>query len=58
MQMDKFRVGVMAKGSRQVKGIDYEKTFVPTVRFESVRALVALFAGLGWDKCCRHIYVC
>ena len=32
-----------------MKGIDYEETFAPTVRFESVRALVAMAAGVGWE---------
>ena len=39
----------MAKGFRQVEGVDYEETFAPTVRFESVRALAALAAGVGWE---------
>ena len=43
----KFKARVVGKGFRQVEGLDYEETFSPTVRFESVRALVALVAGIG-----------
>ena len=46
--LDKFKARVVAKGFRQVEGVDYEETVAPTVRFESVRALVALAAGIGW----------
>ena len=46
--LDKFKARVMAKGFRQVEGLDYEETFTPTVRFESVRPLVALAARMGW----------
>ena len=46
--LDKFKARVVAKGFKQVEGVDYEETFAPTVRFESVRELVALAAGTGW----------
>ena len=45
--LDKFKARVVAKGFRQVEGLDYEETFAPTVRFESVKALVVLAAGIG-----------
>ena len=37
----------MAKGYSQVEGIDYDQTFSPTVRFESIRQMVALGASRG-----------
>ena len=46
--LDKYKARVVAKGFRQVEGLDYEETYAPTVRFESVRALVAMAASLGW----------
>ena len=37
----------MAKGFSQVEGIDYDQTFSPTVRFESIRQLVAVGTSRG-----------
>ena len=37
----------MAKGFTQREGIDYDETFSPTVRFESVRLMVAAAAASG-----------
>ena len=37
----------MAKGFSQVEGEDYDQTFSPTVRFESIRQLVAMGASKG-----------
>ena len=31
-----------------MEGLDYDETYAPIVRFESVRALVAMAASLGW----------
>ena len=47
--LDKYKARVVAKGYRQMEGVDYDETFAPTVRFESVRALVALAASMGWE---------
>ena len=48
-KLDKYKARVVAKGFRQMEGVDYDETFAPTVRFESVRALVALAASMGWE---------
>ena len=48
-KLDKYKARVVAKGYRQMEGVDYDETFAPTVRFESVRALVALAASMGWE---------
>ena len=39
----------MAKGFSQVEGIDYDQTFSPTVRFESIRQMVALGTSRGMN---------
>ena len=38
---------MVAKGFSQVEGMDYDQTLNPTVRFESIRELVAMGASKG-----------
>ena len=45
--VEKYKARVVAKGFSQVEGVDYDQTFSPTVRFESIRQLVALGASKG-----------
>ena len=47
--VDKFKARVVAKGFRQIEGVDYDETFAPTVRFESIRSLIAMGVGEGWN---------
>ena len=44
-KLDKLKARIVAKGFTQREGIDYEETFSPTVRFESVRLMVAVAAA-------------
>ena len=46
-KLDKLKARIVAKGFTQREGIDYEETFSPTVRFESIRLLVAAAAADG-----------
>ena len=39
----------MAKGFTQIPGIDYDETFSPVARFESIRLLLALAALEDWE---------
>ena len=48
-KIDKFKARVVAKGFRQIEGVDYDETFVPTVRFESIRSLIAMGVAEGWN---------
>ena len=47
--IDKYKARVVAKGYRQMEGVDYDETFAPTVRFESIRALIAMGVAEGWS---------
>lgn len=38
----------MAKGYVQEHGVDYDETFAPVARFETVQTFLALAAQLGW----------
>jgi len=46
-EVEKYKARVVAKGFSQVEGIDYDQTFSPTVRFESIRQMVALGTSRG-----------
>ena len=48
-EIEKYKARVVAKGYSQVEGVDYDQTFSPTVRFESIRQMVALGASRGLE---------
>ena len=45
--LDRYKARLVAQGYNQKYGIDYDETFCPVVRFESVRALIALAVKHG-----------
>lgn len=44
----RHKAQLVAKGYSQQQGIDFEETFSPVARFETVRTILALAAQLGW----------
>ena len=42
--MERYKAHLVAQGYSQRPGIDYEETFSPVVRFETVRSVIALAA--------------
>ena len=42
--MERYKARIVAHGYAQMPGLDYEETFSPVVRFESVRTVLALAA--------------
>ena len=42
--IDRYKARLIAKDYTQQKGIDYEETFLPVVKFTSIRLIVAIMA--------------
>ena len=53
--VDKFKARLVAMGCAQRFGVDYEETFSPVVRRETIRTMIALTCEMSWST--RHIDV-
>ena len=46
--VQRYKARLVAKGFTQQPGVDFDETYAPVVRFDSLRLLHAISAGKGW----------
>ena len=47
--LDRYKARLIAKGYTQTYGIDYEETFSPVAKMNTMRILLSLAAHFGWE---------
>ena len=46
-----YKACLVAQGYSQIPGLDFSDTYSPTVRLDSIRAILHLAAAHGWHRC-------
>ena len=45
----RYKARLVIKGYQQIEGVDYEQTYAPISRWETLRLLIALAAYFDWE---------
>ena len=47
--VDRFKACLVAKGITQTYGIDYQETFAPVAKLNTIQVLLSLIVNLDWS---------
>lgn len=45
----KYKARFVARGFSQIEGVDYEETFAPVARYNSICSIISIEAKMGWS---------
>eukprot|EP00253_Pinus_taeda_P011054 PITA_11054 len=48
-QVSRYKARLVAKGFQQVHGVDYDETFAPMAKMDSIRLALSIAATRGWE---------
>ena len=48
-RIDRYKARLVAKGLTQTYGIDFQETFAPIAKLNTIRVLLSLAANLDWN---------
>jgi Reverse transcriptase (RNA-dependent DNA polymerase) len=48
-KIDRFKARLVVKGYIQTYGVDYEETFVPVAKMNTVKTFISCVVNFGWD---------
>jgi hypothetical protein len=48
-QISRYKARLVSKGFQQVHGIDYDETFTPVVKMDSIHLELSIVATKGWE---------